>query len=145
MVKYLGPKARKIRYLGYIEGFYKKNKQYTNKTPGEHGIILKRKKNRSYISEDFKVELQKIQRIKMCFGIQSKKLKSLNKRSLKLQESISFLLKKRLDFIIFFLGLSKSIREARQKINHKKVSVNGFIISKPGYLCSSEDKIDLIV
>ncbi len=144
MVKYLGPKAKKIRSLGYIEGFYKKNKQYANKTPGEHGILLKRKKSRSYISEDFKVELQKIQRIKLCFGIQSKQLKSLNKRCLKMQESIPFLLKKRLDFIIFSLGLCKSIRESRQKINHKKVSVNGFIVSKPGYSCSREDKISLV-
>jgi ribosomal protein S4 len=145
MVKYLGPKAKKIRSLGYIEGFYKKHKQYSNKTPGEHGILLRRKKIRSYISEDFKMELQNVQRLKLCFGINSKKLKNLVFDSIKNQESISSLLKKRLDFRIFLLGLCKSIREARQKINHKKVSVNGFIINKPGYICYNEDQINLFI
>ena len=47
-------------------------------------------------------------------------------------------LERRLQTIVFKKGLAKTIKEARQKIVHRKILVDGKIINKPSYLVPVE-------
>ncbi len=47
-------------------------------------------------------------------------------------------LERRLQTIIFRKGLANTIKEARQKIVHKKILVDGKVINKPSYLVPVE-------
>lgn len=141
MVKFLGPKYKKIRTLGFIRGIFSNQKKFKNKTPGEHGTIRTQKGLRSYISEDYKEMIFAHQRIKYMHGINSNQFKKALKVSKKFNSSIFQYLKSRLDFKVFNLGFCKSIREARFLVNHNKVLVNGFKVSKPGYISSNLDHI----
>lgn len=47
-------------------------------------------------------------------------------------------LNRRLQTIVFKKELTKSVKEARQKIVHKKVLVNGKVINKPSYIVPVE-------
>ena len=55
--------------------------------------------------------------------------------------SFSYFLESRLDVILYRANLFKSIFAARQYINHKKVYVNGSVVTKPGYLVFINDII----
>jgi len=46
-----------------------------------------------------------------------------------------------LDVILYRANFFKSIFEARQYINHKKIYVNGLLITKPGFLIFINDII----
>jgi len=54
-------------------------------------------------------------------------------------------LARRLQTIVFKKGLSNTIKEARQKIVHRKISVDGKVINKPSYIVpvELEDKITI--
>lgn len=55
--------------------------------------------------------------------------------------SFSYFLESRLDVILYRATFFKSIFAARQHINHKKVYVNGLLVTKPGFLVFINDII----
>ncbi len=55
--------------------------------------------------------------------------------------SFTYFLECRLDVILYRANFFKSIFEARQYINHKKIYVNGLLITKPGFLIFINDII----
>ncbi len=50
------------------------------------------------------------------------------------------LLERRLQTIVFKKGLAKTIKEARQLINHRKIMINGKIVNVPGYIVKSQEE-----
>jgi len=55
--------------------------------------------------------------------------------------SFAYFLEGRLDVILYRANFFKSIFEARQYINHKKIYVNGLLVTKPGFLIFINDII----
>lgn len=55
--------------------------------------------------------------------------------------SFAYFLECRLDVILYRANFFKSIFEARQYINHKKIYVNGLLVTKPGFLVFINDII----
>jgi len=53
------------------------------------------------------------------------------------------ILERRLQTQIYKKGMAKTIKQARQFIVHRKVLVNGKILSAPSYLVRKEDKLSL--
>ena len=53
------------------------------------------------------------------------------------------LLERRLDSVVFRMGLARTRKEARQIVGHKHVLVNGKCVSVPSYLVSAGDVIEL--
>jgi len=51
-------------------------------------------------------------------------------------------LERRLQTIVYKKNLANSIKQARQFILHKKISVNGAIISSPSHLINEGDKVE---
>ncbi len=51
------------------------------------------------------------------------------------------LLERRLQTVVYKMGLSNSVNQSRQFILHKKVTVNGNVITSPSYLVNVGDKI----
>ena len=53
------------------------------------------------------------------------------------------LLERRLQTVVYRLGLAKTIHQARQVIKHRHVEVSGRIVSIPGYLVSRLDEANI--
>jgi len=51
------------------------------------------------------------------------------------------LLERRLQTVVYKMGLSNSVNQSRQFILHKKVTVNGTALTSPSYLVREGDKI----
>ena len=51
------------------------------------------------------------------------------------------ILEKRLQTVVFKLGLCRTIKQARQLIVHKHISVNNVKVSVPSYLVTNQDKV----
>ena len=93
----------------------------------------------------------KIKRRKKKIAIQKILIQKLNRLNLvktgsKLSDILNLqlrdVLERRLQTVVYKKNLSNSIKQARQFILHKKISVNGKIISSPSYLINEKDKIE---
>lgn len=58
-------------------------------------------------------------------------------------QSFAYFLESRLDVVLFRANFFHSIFFARQYINHKKVYVNGFLVTKPGFRLKIDDVISI--
>lgn len=108
--------------------------------PGMHG------KRRSVISE-YGRQLREKQRIKNIYGVSERQFRKYveevrNKTGDK-RELLYKKLEKRLDNVIFRLGLAKSRRQARQNINHSHFLINGKRMNIPSYEIKTNDIIKL--
>ena len=57
--------------------------------------------------------------------------------------SLRDILERRLQTVVYKMGLANSVKQARQFILHRKVMVNEKVISSPSYLINTGDKISL--
>ena len=81
-----------------------------------------------------KILIQKLNRLNL--------VKTGSKLSDILNLQLRDVLERRLQTVVYKKNLSNSIKQARQFILHKKISVNGKIISSPSYLINEKDKIE---
>lgn len=102
-------------------------------------------------SQLFQKRLFEKQEFKNFYGlIPEYQLKNLFKKLLKKDNKINtfknfvITLETRLDINLLRLKFSKTIFQAKQLINHKKIKINGKIISKPNYLLKKGDIITII-
>ena len=58
-------------------------------------------------------------------------------------ENLLVLLERRLDNVIFRMGLARTRREARQVVLHKFLTVNGKVINVPSYLIKAGDVVEI--
>jgi len=147
MVKYLESKVKIIRRLGILPGLTNKTPIKRKKTPGQHGKIILLKQNRFSLTDDYKLCLLEKQKLKFNYGITEKQLFNYYKKAKNLKGStgniLLQLLESRLDAIIYRLGFSSTICEARQIINHKHILINNNIVNIPSYLCTINDIITI--
>ena len=147
MVRYLGPKVKIVRRLGFLPGLTRKSTKNRNKTPGQHGKIIFAKKNRSSLSDDYKQRLFEKQKLRFNYGVTEKQLISYYKRAKSRQGStISLLLEfleARLDCIIYRLGFAPTIPAARQIVNHGHIFVNDKLVNIASFICTPKDLITI--
>ena len=58
-------------------------------------------------------------------------------------DNLMITLERRLDNVIFRLGLARTRMEARQIVDHRHITVNGKIVNIPSYLVSVGDVIEV--
>ena len=58
-------------------------------------------------------------------------------------ENLMVLLERRLDNVVYRLGLARTRKEARQIVGHKHVLVNGKQVTIPSYLIKAGDTIEI--
>ena len=109
--------------------------------PGQHGQSRRQK-----ISE-YGVQLREKQKVRRMYGLQEKQFRNTFERALKQTgrtgETLVKLLERRLDNVIYRLGLAPSRKAARQLVNHGHFLVNNHSVDIPSYLLKAGDSIQV--
>lgn len=146
MARYTDPVCRLCRREG-VKLFLKGERCYTDKcaierrlyAPGQHGQGRRRK-----VSE-YAVQLREKQRLKRMYGLlerQFRKYFVMAERSREVTgPALLTLLERRLDNMVYRLGMAGSRAEARQLIRHRHFLVNGTRVNIPSYLTKAGDEI----
>lgn len=108
--------------------------------PGMHGG--KRKRNVS----EYGQQLIEKQKVKIIYGLREAQLRRLFKGNLKtgsIGRNIMTILERRLDNVVFRLGLAPSRIVARQYVSHGHFMVNGKKVTVPSFLAKINDIISI--
>lgn len=112
-----------------------------NILPGEHGTRGRRKQ-----SERGK-QLREKQKLRFIFGITETQLKNYFNQAKKIKGNTSLILSKllerRLDNIVYRLGLVPTRASARQLVSHRHIKIDDKIVNIPSYQVSISHKITL--
>ena len=148
MARYTDPSCRLCRREKQ-KLFLKGTKCFTEKCPverrafppGQHG-----QSRRTKISE-YGVQLREKQKIRRMYGLQETQFRNTFERALKQTgrtgETLVKLLERRLDHVVFRLGLAPSRKAARQLVNHGHFMVNNRAVDVPSYLLKAGDSIQV--
>lgn len=100
--------------------------------PGQHGQA-----RRMGLSE-YGIQLREKQKVKRTYGILEKQFRKYYEMAGRMQGNtgvlLSTLLERRLDNVVYRLGLASSRNQARQLVNHGHFLVNGKKVDIPSYL-----------
>lgn len=112
-----------------------------NYAPGQHGQGRRRK-----ISE-YAIQLREKQRLKRMYGLLERQFhryfEMAERSRIVTGEALLQLLERRLDNIVYRMGLARSRAEARQLVRHRHFQVNGKPVDVPSYLTREGDEITL--
>ncbi len=146
MARYTAPSCRLCRRERQ-KLFLKGTKCFTEKCPverrayppGQHGQT-----RRTKISE-YGVQLREKQKIRRIYGLMEGQFHNYFEKALKQTgrtgETLVKLLERRLDNVVYRLGLAPSRKTARQLITHGHFMVNDRVVDIPSYLLRPGDNI----
>ena len=96
---------------------------------------------------EYGLQLREKQKAKFIYGVLEKPFRNYFAKASKMQgmtgDNLMILLERRLDNIVFRLGLARTRREARQIVDHKHITVNGKVVNIPSYLVKAGDVIEV--
>ncbi|KRM60588.1 30S ribosomal protein S4 [Paucilactobacillus vaccinostercus DSM 20634] len=132
MSRYTGPSWRLSRRLGVSLSGTGKELARRPYAPGDHG-----RDRRSKLSE-YGLQLQEKQKLRMTYGMTERQFANLFIRAGKIKEgthgtNFMALLERRLDNMVYRLGLATTRRQARQLVNHGHITVDGKRVDIPSY------------
>ena len=132
MSRYTGPSWKRSRRLGISLSGTGKELARRNYAPGEHGP-----NNRGRLSE-YGMQLHEKQKLRWMFGLNERQFRNLFNRAGKIRQgehgtNFMVLLERRLDNIVYRLGLATTRRQARQLVNHGHITVDGKRVDIPSY------------
>lgn len=145
MAKYTGSDCRLCRREG-CKLFLKGDRCYTGKcaierrakVPGQHGM------GRKKVSE-YGLQLREKQKAKRYYGLPEKQFHKYYLMADRAKgvtgENMLCLLERRLDNVVYNLGLGSSRSMARQIVNHGHITVNGKRVNIPSYLIKAGDVV----
>jgi small subunit ribosomal protein S4 len=146
MAKYQGPDCRLCR-VEKNKLYFKGHKCLTDKCPlerrayppGEHGRARRR-------ILGYAIQLREKQKIKRFYGMTEEQFRLFFKRAERQKgvtgENLLSMLERRLDNVVFLLGLSLSRNQARQIIGHGHIRINGRKVNIPSALVKTGDVIE---
>ena len=150
MARYIGPVCRLCRREG-MKLFLKGERCYTDKCaiekrnlpPGQHGKLRKAK------LVGYGLQLREKQKVKRIYGVlenQFRRYFEVADRTRGITgETLLQLLERRLDNVIYRLGLATSRVQARQLVRHGHFLVNGRKVDIPSYSVKAGDTITVRV
>ena len=104
------------------------------------------KRSSRKISE-YGLQLREKQKAKFIYGVLEKPFRNYYEKADKMPgmtgANLMTMLESRLDNVVFRLGLARTIKEARQIVDHKHVLVNGKQVNIPSYLVKAGDVIEI--
>jgi len=146
MAKYTGPVCRLCRREGcklYLKGdkCFDEAKCILKKRPNAPGIHgAGRKKPSSY-----SIQLREKQKAKRIYGLTEKQFHKYYQMAEKMRgntgENMLGLIERRLDNVVYRMGVGISRAQARQIVNHGLITVNGQCVDIPSYLVKKDDVI----
>lgn len=148
MARYVGPKCKICRREGE-KLFLRGSRCYTDKCaftrrgypPGTHGRVGRRKLT------SYATQLREKQKVKAIYGLLEQQFRKTfalaNRMSGNTGENLLVLLERRLDSVIYQLGIASSRTQARQIVRHGNILINGKKVSIPSYLVKIGQEIKL--
>ena len=132
MSRYTGPSWKVSRRLGISLSGTGKELARRPYAPGQHG-----QNNRRKLSE-YGLQLREKQKLRMTYGLSERQFANLFVKAGKIREgkhgdNFMILLERRLDNVVYRLGLATTRRQARQLVNHGHITVDGKRVDIPAY------------
>jgi small subunit ribosomal protein S4 len=144
MARQTGPKNKLMRKIGVDLGLRSNPVKVAKRIailPGFHG-----RKGRRKIS-DFGTQLLEKQKVKIIYGVMEKQFSNYFTTAARNPKAtgsaLLILLERRLDNVVYRLGLAPTRNAARQLVSHGNVKVNNLKVSIPSYSIKSGDTITL--
>ena len=114
----------------------------------QRGVV--RKRPLKPLSE-FGIQLREKQSLKLEYNLRERQFKKYVKEALALQkkgkasagEYIMRMLEKRLDNVVYRMGVAETRKQARQFVSHSHILVNGRVVNIPSYLVKVGDVISV--
>lgn len=135
MAKNMQPYLKRCRTLGISPAVMGVNKE-SNRNPGPQ----RRPKKSEYA-----LQLTEKQKVKFVYGVLEKQFRAYYEKAARMKgntgDELMTLLERRLDNVVFRLGLAATRREARQLVNHGHFTVNGKRVNIPSYLVKTGEVI----
>ena len=148
MARYIGPVCRLCRREG-MKLFLKGERCYTEKCaiekrnvpPGQHGRSRKAK------MVGYAIQLREKQKVKRIYGVLEDQFRGYFEQAERTRgitgETLLQLLERRLDNVIYRLGLATSRAQARQLVRHGHFLINGRKVDVPSYSVKAGDVISV--
>ena len=96
---------------------------------------------------EYGLQLREKQKAKFIYGVLEKPFRNYYDKADRMKgmtgENLMILLERRLDSVVFRMGLARTRRESRQIVGHKFVTVNGKSVNIPSYLVKAGDVIEI--
>jgi small subunit ribosomal protein S4 len=149
LARYRGPVCRLCRREG-TKLFLKGERCYTEKcaiekrnfVPGQHG-----RERRGKVS-NYGLQLREKQKLRRIYGLLEVQLRNLYEKSSKAKgvtgSMMLSLMERRLDSVIYRLGIASSRPQARQIVRHGHISVNGKRVNIPSYVVRPGDEVAVL-
>ncbi|GAB4168779.1 MAG: 30S ribosomal protein S4 [Roseiflexaceae bacterium] len=141
MARYRGPVGKISRRLGI--GITEKGQRMLEKRPfppGQHGPGARRRQ-----VSDYGVQLQEKQKARYMYGVLEKQFRRIFEKAQRYPGEtgayLFILLERRLDNVVYRLGLATTRSQARQLVTHGHIVVNGRKTNIPSYTVRVGDKI----
>ncbi len=143
MARYRGPVGKVSRRLGI--GLSEKGQRILSRRPfppGQHGPSARRRQ-----VSDYGLQLLEKQKARYMYGVQERQFRRLfaqaSRRSGVTGEYLLSLLERRLDNVVYRLGLASTRAQARQIVSHGHITVNGRKTNVPSYTVRVGETIGL--
>jgi len=148
MARYTDASCRLCRREGE-KLFLKGSRCYTDKcaltrrayAPGQHGQAKKK-------SSEYSLQLREKQKAKRYYGVLEKQFHNYfeiaNNTKGVTGEALLSLLERRLDNVVYRMGMGSSRSEARQLVTHGHFMINGSKVDIPSYLINKDDVIEVM-
>lgn len=146
MARYRGPVCRLCRREG-TKLFLKGERCYTEKcaiekrnfVPGQHG-----RERRGKVS-NYGLQLREKQKLRRIYGLLEVQLRNLYEKASKAKgvtgSTMLSLMERRLDSVVYRLGIASSRPQARQIVRHGHITVNGKRVNVPSYVVRPGDEV----
>ena len=147
MAKYINADCRLCRREG--TKLFLKGERCTSKkcaldrragVPGVHPTTRKK-------ASEYAIQLREKQKVKRAYGLLEKQFRGYYEEAArqkgKTGETMLSLLERRLDNVVYRLGLGASRDQARQIVNHTHILVNGKMVNIPSYQVKVGDVISV--
>lgn len=106
--------------------------------PGPHGLGRKK-------ASEYSLQLREKQKVKRAYGLLEKQFRGYYEEAERRKgvtgETMLFLLEKRLDNVVYRMGIGSSRAQSRQIVNHGHITVNGKNVNIPSYQVKVGDVI----
>ena len=104
--------------------------------PGQHGASRKR-------VTQYGTQLREKQKVKKAYGILEKQFRKYYEEAERMKgvtgENMLSLIERRLDNVVYRMGIGSSRKETRQIVNHCQITVNGRTVKTPSFLVKAGD------
>ncbi|MBR6774060.1 MAG: 30S ribosomal protein S4 [Clostridia bacterium] len=106
--------------------------------PGMHGVTRKK-------ASEYNIQLREKQKVKRAYGILEKQFREYYEEAERMRgvtgENMLALIEKRLDNVVYRMGIGSSRAQSRQIVNHALITVNGKTVDIPSYQVKPGDVI----